>query len=577
MAETFLSGFTESFLKTREARMNREQDQEDMMFKYKMDSLMKLREKREAKSAKEAELAKRAKDLAGQVGDANFASVAYKELSNDVSYEEMQKRIGEGYYVKNQDYTQPTQTIKTPAVPSAVKMTYDDDSSITDPEQKKRLEGVNKRIDEIDPGLRSGMETPNEFSTTTDDNTSPYVYRPKNEIKIGDMNDSLWKLHQAQQSGNPKAIRDAQAQVDINRRVETEKAVMQARANGKNVNTYVVFNPDGTINSQVPGEVKEDGKLYNVADPMNPQIVSGPVRLMGDDDIKRLNTLNDDFGKAAKDYNANSEAFVSALSSSQQMAQILADDPDAATFTSKGLGLIESLSGEAQAAYSAVADIEKDINAKIASGKTDGIEQEIADHAKALDDFLKRGVLSDANQQKAVNAAKFRSLKMQTAYQIAQATSTDGKVSNQDLANAMQVIGDNSDPNQIIPALNTQMQAAFLKLQSSQSTLNNNAAVADFEKRYGIKTGLRGQRIGDKIMSMDIPPEQKQVLMKYLGEVNKGYAQGQAETQQSIQQQQGGQPDEFGLVPNQTYPGKGGKMYRYKGGGRNPKNFEEVK
>ena len=86
------------------------------------------------------------------------------------------------------------------------------------------------------------------------------------------------------------------------------------------------------------------------------------------------------------------------------------------------------------------------------------------------------------------------------------------------------------------------MQGAFLKLQSSQSTLNNNAAVADFEKRYGIKTGLRGQRIGDKIMSMDIPMEQKQILMKYLGEVNKGYAQGQAETQQSIQQQntQGG-------------------------------------
>lgn len=531
MAETFLSGFASSYLKTREDRLNREQDQEDMMFKYKMDSLMKMRDKREAKSAKEAELARKAKDIAGQVGDADFASVAYKELSNDVSYEEMQKRVAEGYYVKNQDYKQPTQTIKTPKVPDAVTMYDDNDASITDPSQKETLKNVNSRIDQIDPSLRAGPADKSEFSTTTDDAASPYVYKPKNEIKIGDMNDSLWKLHQAQESGNPKAIRDAQAQVDINRRVETEKQVAQARANGKNVSTYISLNPDGSINSQLPGEIKEDGKVWNVADPNNPQLVSGPVRLMSDDDVKRLNSLTDDFGKASKDYNGNAEAFVSALGSSQQMAQILHEDPDAATYASKGLGLIQELSGEAQAAYSSVADLEKDINAKIASGKTEGIEQEIADHAKAVDEFLKRGVLSDGNQQKAINAAKFRSLQMQTAYQIAQATSTDGKVSNQDLSNAMQVIGNSSDPKQILPALNTQMQGAFLKLQSSQATLNNNAAVVDFENRYKIKTGLRGQRIGDKIMGMDIPVEQKQVLMKYLGEINKGYQQGQMETQ----------------------------------------------
>jgi hypothetical protein len=171
---------------------------------------------------------------------------------------------------------------------------------------------------------------------------------------------------------------------------------------------------------------------------------------------------------------------------------------------------------------------------------------------------------------------------MQTAYQIAQATSTDGKVSNQDVANALEIIGSNSDYKQILPILNSQMQGAFLKLQSVQDQLNNNPSVTDFENRYRlpngkkIDTGLRGRRIGQQIDAMGIPPEQKAALHQYLKQVNSGYVQGQAETKQSLDAQQQ-QPDEFGMVPGQTYPGKGGKMYRYKGGGRNPKNFEEVK
>jgi hypothetical protein len=566
MAEqTFLSGFAQAFNAARARTEEQNADQENLIFKYKMDNLMQMKEKREKRKAEETENSKKAQDLAGQLGDPDSASVFYKELSNGVSYETVQKRIVEGSYQKNENWKTPTQTVK---VPTAVTMTYDAEANPTAPEQKglfaqgkqraydRQMESVNKRIDQIDPTLRTESIEDTGQTTTTDDANTKYVLKPKNEYKIGDYGDALWELNQAKQSGDPKRVREAQDKVEIHQRIMTEKAKSEAIAQGKNVSTYLSINEDGTIGAQLPGELRDDG-LYNVVDPTRPQKVSGPVIRMSDDDVKRLNQLTDDFGKQSKDYNAASQAFVGALDSSQKMAQILFEDPDAATMSSKGLGLIESLSGEAQAAYKAISDMENNINSRLESGKTDGIEKDIADHAMAVEKFIERGVLSDKNQSKVVNAAKFRSLQMQTAYQIAQATSTDGKVSNQDVANALEIIGSNSDPKQIIPVLNSQMQGAFLKLQSVQDQLNNNPSVADFENRYRlpngkkIDTGLRGRRIGQQIDAMNIPPEQKTALHQYLKQVNSGYVQGQAETKQSLdaQQQQAPQGVEFnGLV-----------------------------
>jgi len=549
--QTFLSGFAQAFNAARARTEEQDADQENLIFKYKMDNLMQQKEKRDKRKFEETENSKKAQDLAAQLGDPDAASVMYRELSNGVSYETVQKRVLEGQYQKNENWKAPTQTVK---VPRAVDMTYDADVNPMQPDGSgllakgkqrsydRTMENINKRIDSIDPSLRKETITDDNITTTADDANSKYVLKPKNEYKIGDYGDVLWELNQAKASKDPARIRAAQDKVEIHQRIMSEKAKQEAIANGKNVSTYLSVNPDGTIGAQIPGEMREDG-LYNVVDPMHPQLVSGPVMRMDDDGIKRLNQLTDDFGKNSKDFSAASQSFIGALHSSQQMAQILHDDPDAATMSSKGLGLIESLSGEAQAAYKALTDMENNINSRIQSGKTEGLEADIAAHAEQVEKFLERGVLSDKNQQKAVNAAKFRSLQMQTAYQVAQATATDNKVSNQDLANAMEIIGSSSDPKLIIPTLNSQMQGAFLKLQSTLNQLNNNPSVADFENRYRtpdgkkLNTGLRGKRIGDQIMEMDIPEEQKRNLMSYLGNLNKTYAQGQTETGSSIQQQ----------------------------------------
>jgi hypothetical protein len=552
MVETFLSGFAKGFIDARKDRMDREADTENQQFKYKMDSLMQMREKREAKSLKEKEMSDQAKGLSDQFGDPNFAPVAMQELKLGVSAETVQERLANGYYTKNTSYKPPTQTLK---VPAAVSMKFDagmDDTQPTGTGMLARGEAVNKqrgmdkvnaRIDAIDPSLRQGMVDQDTTSATTDEASNfAYKYTPKNQVKLGSYEDALYAQQKAKDSNDPVALREANTKVKIWERVNTENTINQAKARGKNSSTFLSIGDDGVIKSQLPGEVRDNGdgtkSVWNIADPQNEQQVSGRVRVMNKDDMDRYNAVTDQFSKKSDDYKVAAGAYVSALDSSQRMAQILHNDRGAATYASKGLGLVAELQGEAQAAYQSINGLETTINEKAASGKLDGIEKDIADHAKAVDEFVKNSMMTPGNQQKVVNAAMYNSLKMQTAYQVAQATSTDGKVSNNDLNNAMQIIGNSSDPDQILPALNTQMQGAFLKLTSAQTALESNDTIKNFERDYQLKTGLRPDRVGDMIMKSNLPDEQKRNLLNYQNEINKVHQAGQAQVNQSVQEQQ---------------------------------------
>lgn len=540
--QTFLSGFAQAFNQARARTEDQNAEQENTVFRYKMDNLMEQKKKREAKSIKETENAKAAKDLATQLGDPDSATMFYKEISNGVDYTELQKRVASGDYQKNTSYKAPTQTIKVPTGVAPETVQYDADANPMQPEQKglfaqgkqksydRMMSNVDKRIDSIDPGLRSGPSTTNEFSTTADDANSKYQYKPKGQYKIGDYADALYEQNRAKASGDPIAIRDANDKVAIHQRIMTEKAKSDAIAQGKNVRTYVSVNDDGTIGQQFLGENRQDG-TYNISEGGTGTLVSGHVRALSDDDLKYLNKLNDDYGKASGDYNAASANFVGALDSSQKMVEILAHDPDAATTSSNILGTINNLSGEAQAAFRALGDMENKINSKSESGNLEGIEKDIVEYNKAAEKFVGGGFLSEGNQAKALNAAKFRSLQMQTAYAIAQANASDGKVSKNDLDNAMQIVGTSVDPKIIGQTIKQQMQGAFLKVTSAARPLDNNPSVVSFEKRMGLKTGLRPTRIGDQIDQTDWPPERKAMLHQYLNNLNKDFAVGQAQTQ----------------------------------------------
>jgi hypothetical protein len=536
-AQTFLSGFASAFNAARARTEEQKADQENLIFKYKMDNLMEQKTKRDAKKAKETEAAKKAQDLAGQMGDPNSASIFYKELSNGVDYETLQKRVVSGDYQKNPNYKEPTRTIKMPNAVTNVQ--YDTDVNPMAPKEGDNLlakgakvqyqgmmKSVNDKIDSIDPTLRSGPADEDQFSTTADDANSLYTYKPKDTYKIGDYADSLNKLRIAQESKDPKAIREAQEEVKIQQRVRSETALDQAHANGKDASTYFSLNSDGSIGSQFTGERRADG-IYNISG-NEPQLVSGPVRRMEPEDVQRFNKLNDDYGKQSGDWNGASTNFISALDSSQKMVEILGHDRTAATTASNLAGVAQNLQGEARSAFEVLANLETKINADVQSGKLDSIEKDMAAYGEEAKKFVDSGFMGAANQQKALNAAKYRSLQMSTAYAIAQANATDGKVSKNDIDNAMQIIGKSVDADIIIPTLNQQMQGAFLKLASGQRQLEQNPAVINFEKLTGVKTGLRPTRIGDQIDQLPgMPPERKALLKQYLNNINNDFQKGQ--------------------------------------------------
>lgn len=570
----FAKGFADGFIRSKERSEDRQAEQENVMFKYKMDALMEQKSKRAMRKQQEDEWARQAKDLATQMGDPEFASTAMNELRNKVDYETLQKRMAEGAYAKNDAYKAPVTTIKVPSAvaqpvntnPSAgaPNTLASDEMNMAAPAPMSRgqemlskvpglgglIEGkrqrdadkanrnVNERIDAIDPSLRQTPMDDDGTTSTADATNSKYLYKPKNELKIGDYADALYKLETAQQSKDPIAIGQAQREVKAHEMVLTRKAAIEAAAKGENVKTYVVKDKDGKLGKQFAGVVR-DGALWDVSDPRNPNgsEVLGDFVAMGEEDMKRWNTLSDNFGKAASDYNnIAAPAYIAALDSANKMDQLLTADPGAATYAYKGAGLLQRLSGEAQAAMGLLQSTEMEIQSKAASGDMEGMEAMIAKHADAVNKTVTEMGKMQGVDRAAMNAGLYNSLKLSAAYQFAMAKSGGEKMSNQDFNNEVsRITGDGMEnPDVVKAALRVSAQEGFLKLNSMQNALNKDPSINAFETRMGVKTGLKADRIGDMIMSLDRDDQTKASLMGYLRTFGADAAVGKMQANEAL-------------------------------------------
>jgi hypothetical protein len=592
--ETFMSGFAQGFVRARERSEDRRAEQENTMFKYKMDSLMQQKEKRNKKKLQEQEWGTQAESLAQIMGDGEFSSIAMQELKNGVSYETMQKRISDGFYVKNDTYKPPTQTLKVPTAVSQPVNTnpeQGDTAPYRDPlvsapnsqaaptpklpvpgtpgfadglkglretaqnrRQKQMEEKVNRRIGEIDPTLltQNDVDAEEESATTTMEN-SKYIFKPKNEVKIGDYADAQFELLRAQQSKDPIKIRDAQLKVDAHEMVYTRKAKIEAQAKGEDARYYLSVNPDGKIGKRITG-VQRNGEFLDISDPRNPQgtEVTGDVVEITEDDMKRLNTLRDNFGKGVIDYNVQSASYVAALDSSQRLTKLLADDPGAPRAATRGLSVLQRLQGELQAGYQMVYDNELELEKRLASNNLEGVETLIAEHKKNVDDLYTKSILTPGNQQRVLNGALYQSLKLSAAYQFAQANANGGKMSNQDFETALTRITGNNDenPDSIIQNLRSVSQEGFVRLSSLQKQLDKDPSIQGFERDlFGEsknQTGLRPMRLGELILSSERDDMSKKELMDYLSNINAAHNDGKLRAQNGLVNRPSGNPEVSG-------------------------------
>lgn len=573
MSGGFLSGFAEGFVTERRRTIERQQDLDDQSFQYRMKYLTDQREKRDAKKVKETEWSRQAKDLAAQYGDPEAASSFYKELANGISYETQQKRIVEGSIQRNTNYVKPTQTVK---VPSAVSMEPLDAQFPTN-------ERVDKRIDSIDPTLRIAQpETDNEFSTLADTPDSQFVYKPANQMEVGDLDQAQYELMIAEQNKDEPAKASARLKIRAIELAETRKAQIKARAEGKSSRTYVMRDPKtGKVMSTFTGEIREDGNLWNTSNPQvdgngnTGSIVTaeqmGQVVEISENATKEWIDLEKNFGKKSADLHEGSANFVGAMNSSKKILEILDRNPTVVSRAADAVEFARDLQGDVRAAYEIIVGKQTEIKTAMDNGDTDTARTLIAQYAGDVNDLIERaeqnsGLLSADNQKLASDKAIYDSLKTLLTFQMASANGVSGaKMSDKDFMLFEQIIGGRKrNADDVRMAISNAGQIVMTTLDAHREQINRDPSVRGFKMRNGFDPGIEVPRVGDLLVEMG-----REDLADTLGlisgkqEIDKATAAASA--QQSSQEQ--------GLQPGTIEDG-----FEYLGGDpSDQKNWKKVK
>jgi len=524
-------------------------------YQYTYQGLQNYRETREAAVAKDKEMVESARVLSG--GDSGLAGTILKLRKSGVTVDKIQDMIEKKQLVKDPNYVQPTQELKLP--PGVTPGATDAQNPITGmpvPAKKKDLgeemgldAATRERIKGVNPGLLEPVEGPD--LKGIDLSGTAYKYQPTDTIKVGSLEQELSNLQRANDGNDPAARRTAENNIKAIQTARVMEAEAKAKAEGTGGMTYFQETPNGP--RQFFGRQDGEHLMDTTSSPDGkPLIVTGGrVIAMDKPDRDQYNGLVQTYGKASTEYDNKFVQFAGALDSGQQMAQLLHDDPRAASMVSKGLGTVMDLKGEAQAAMSAIEDFQKQI-AVVDKDKNPGqYEALVAKQEEAVKKFLgNSNSIGAGNDQSAINAAKYNALLLSTANHLAQSMATDGKVSNADFDRAQKIIADGKTPELVLPTIQGMVKESFNKLKSEQYVLGKNAQVEEFERRHAgpdgkpFKTGLRPERIEQSVINLygEGSPQ-----LEYLRSLDKPYA-APVEIQPPANVQPQVQP-----VNNQTY------------------------
>jgi hypothetical protein len=506
---TFLSGFAEGFTTERNRRLEREAEKEDTQFKYGMDILMQNRERRDAKRLEETEMANQAKMIAQNLNDPDFAPTALKLTKLKMSPEKIMESYSAGTIKKNPKFVPQETTIKIPqGVVNTRDVQYDEGMNLS-PE-------VQKRMDELDPSLRRGTETVEaDASVINEGENVQYLWNPTNEVKVGSYEQAEYDYQLALKSKDPQKIADAKLKRDVHQSVETQKAVTKAKAEGKNVKSYVMLDPEtGEISSKFAGEmvVDADGQevLKNIGNnsmndvngnPINLSVLAskGQIREFSDDDAKQLFDLQNRFGKQAADYNTAADKYVGAITTADTVNKILTQYPAVTTMSSNAAVFVKGLQDEAQGAYTLLVNEQTEIDAAIESGNVDGIGGKVSEYEESLNNFAK-DFMSQGNTNIAMAKALYEGQRKLLAYQFAAANGITGAgLNKKDYDNFYESTGGNKSAPEVMNAIRQTAYGVFNVIDSARDTLDNNQEVKTFERYHGVKTGLSATRLGEKL------------------------------------------------------------------------------
>lgn len=514
---TFLSGFAEGFINERNKVRDRRNEVDDMQFQYRMKYLTDQREKRDKKKLEETKWAQEAKDLAAQFGNPDAAASFYKERANGVEYTTLQKRIAEGAIQENSNWTAPTQKIK---IPTGVSMTEEPLDA-----QFPKNERVDKMIDQADPTLRKPVQSEqNEFSTLIDEPNSQFIYKPKNEIEVGDYDDAVYQREVARKNGDIAGVEAADLKIRSHEMALTRKAFIEAREKDKGTKLYVVKDSKGKmLSSPFTGEERPDG-FWNTSVPTRDangnrgkivNIEEGQELMeIRPDTFEVLEKLTNNFSKSAAKVNEGQSYAISALGSARGMIQILNETPEVTTDVAGAAEWARDLTAEVKTAYDLVANGEAEIDAAFAANDANAVQNLIHEQIKNVKDLEERamsgtGLMGPRNQRIASNKAVYRSLARLYTYQIAAANGISAaKMSDKDFTIFSEISGgEKKNRDDVLRAIQNSYVGIMNNLDAMKSPINNSREIALFKEWYGLDPGLEIPRIGQQLMDMQFEGE----------------------------------------------------------------------
>lgn len=509
MVETFLSGFAKGYIGERERRLEREAEKEDTLFKYKMQNLTEQRELRTKKKQQEQEWMHNAKLAADQLGDPEAVSTFYNEFKGGNTLNQVQQRIADGYYVKNDKYKAPDQIIKvkgeTVKVPKAVTMTYDDETR--SPEYEK----VNARIDEIDPTLRSEqIVQDDELTSVAEGNTSSkYIFKDTSKLKMGDFADVQLKYSQALASGDQKAIDEAKQMLDAQKDAIIFKAQAEAEAKGEIQQLYGILDENGYLEDVIPGMVNDQGQLINTRG-LKPTPVEVPnpnmiVKIDKDTNKRRFDVAGKLSTRGA-DYEKASNKYVSATQNQMAIEEHLNKYPGIGKNVNDLAVLAVDLEGEAKAAVELLDTQRGKTLEAFQSGDAAAIAQETSNFEKMMNDLKnfenpENSLLAPGIHEIAIARARYSSLIDNAVFQFAAANGISGRdMSDADVKRFKDMITKGGE-KAILQNLDAINGIVLTNLMAAEEGLSSDGELAQVTKDLGVKgiKDITPLRLGDKL------------------------------------------------------------------------------
>jgi hypothetical protein len=491
-----------------QAKITRDAELANNQFSVGWQALGKYADKRKEKQDQENEWANQAKTLAK--GDSELANSLLPEIRVR-GVATVAKELDAGYYQKDLNYKPSTKKVVMP-------MAVTNPQSAIDAASPARAEQAPKHTDllsgmDLMPGVKQRLVAANQLAgggitdyeePTVDTSNMNLAYKrvPTNVTEVGDLGQAYFDRQNAIDTKNADALRKADTKIAAIRTAKVTEAAIKAEAEGTGGQIYFQETPEGV--KQFFGVRDEHGIRDTTSDPAGrPQYITGkPPVPMDKEDLKYYQGLVTQYSKDSTLYRAKVVNFSQALNSATQMAQILHDDPRAASMVNNGLGTVKDLKGEAQALFAAVDDFQKQIATTNPEKDPGKYEQLVLQQKEAAEKFFSSTSIGAENDQSAINAAKFNVLKMTTANQLAQSMSTDNRVSNADYDKAMKLVSQGRTDDQILPTLKIMVADGYNKLKAENTMLSKNDAVTEFETRKGIKTGLRPERVEQSIVDL---------------------------------------------------------------------------